>query len=142
MLIRRSNTKGFTLIELMIVVVIVGILTALAVPRFMQVTTKSKQSEAKLILKQVYVNQRTYRQQSLTNSYYQPAGAASNAAPLAFRGIWVEVATPARYTYTIVAAADQFTCTAEGNIDDDAALDTWVIDQSGVMTNTINDVIL
>ncbi|MCK4273212.1 prepilin-type N-terminal cleavage/methylation domain-containing protein, partial [bacterium] len=46
MLRRFHNRRGFTLIELMIVVVIIGILAALAIPRFMQATTKSKQSEA------------------------------------------------------------------------------------------------
>ena len=52
----RFNQKGFTLLELMIVVVILGILAAMAIPRFITVTSKSKQSEAKLILKQIYSN--------------------------------------------------------------------------------------
>ena len=50
----HNRQKGFTLIELMIVVVIIGILAALAIPRFMTATVKSKQSEAKGILKQMY----------------------------------------------------------------------------------------
>jgi type IV pilus assembly protein PilE len=58
----RRQKRGFTLIELMIVVVIIGILAAMAIPRFMKATTKSKQSEAKLILKQIYTMQRAYRQ--------------------------------------------------------------------------------
>ena len=48
-----KRNGGFTLIELMIVVVIIGILATLAIPRFMAVSTKNKQSEAKLILKQI-----------------------------------------------------------------------------------------
>ena len=59
----RKGKKGFPLIELMIVVVIIGILAALAIPRFMRATTKSKQSEAKMILKQIYVMQHAYRQE-------------------------------------------------------------------------------
>ena len=58
----HRDAKGFTLIELMIVVVIIGILAALAIPRFMRSTTKAKQSEAKQILKQIYTMQRAYRQ--------------------------------------------------------------------------------
>jgi len=36
------DSKGLTLIELMIVVVIIGILAAMAIPRFMRATTKAK----------------------------------------------------------------------------------------------------
>lgn len=138
----RSETasRGFTLIELMIVVVIIGILAAMAIPRFMQTTTKTKQSEAKLILKQIYVNERTYFQQVIPSGYFIPAGPASAATPTAFQAIWVDIMPGAAYTYTIVGTATTFTATATANIDDDATIDTWTIDHNGVMTNTINDV--
>lgn len=136
--IKRSNDNGFTLIELMIVVVIIGILAAMAIPRFMEASTKAKQTEVQLIMKQIYVNQRSYRQEA--NSYYQPAGAASTANPNAFSQIWVEIMDPCKYSFTIVANATSFTCTATANIDDDATMDTWTIDENGILTNTVNDV--
>ena len=43
----KTNRKGFTLIELMIVVAIIGILAAVAIPGFMQYIKNSKTSEAK-----------------------------------------------------------------------------------------------
>ena len=44
---KASSQKGFTLVELMIVIVIVGILAAVALPNFLNQTDKAKATEAK-----------------------------------------------------------------------------------------------
>ncbi len=49
-----KNSQGFTLVELMVVVAIIGILSAIAVPNFKKYQAKSKQSEAKIQLAAVY----------------------------------------------------------------------------------------
>ena len=140
----NKSQKGFTLIELMIVVVIIGILAALAIPRFMRATTKAKQSEAKTLLKQIYTMQQTYRQAN--DTYWIHAGAATAANGLTeFAPLGVEVGSTARYTYTIVAVKDAFTVTAEvvaPGLDDDAAPDTWTIDEQGFLQCTSDDSVL
>ncbi len=50
----QTKQGGFTLIELMIVVGIVGILVAVAAPNFSRYQSKARQSEAKLALAAVY----------------------------------------------------------------------------------------
>ncbi len=52
--------KGFTLIELMIVVAIIGILSAIAIPNFIKFQARARQSEPKANLKALFVAQKAY----------------------------------------------------------------------------------
>jgi len=57
----NKKRSGFTVIELMIVVVIVGILVALAYPSYVQYVRKAKRGEAQQLLLNAAINQEIYR---------------------------------------------------------------------------------
>ena len=62
-LIKRKkllNQKGFSLVELMVVVAIIGILAAIAIPNYQKFQRKSQQVEAKTIMSGLYANQITF----------------------------------------------------------------------------------
>ena len=64
----KKLQKGFTLIELMIVVAIIGLLAALAIPNFIRFQARSKQSEVKANLKGLFTAEKSYYQEKDTYS--------------------------------------------------------------------------
>lgn len=181
---KKFSKKGFTLIELMIVVAIIGILAAIAIPNFMKFQAKSKQSEAKGNLKGIFTAQKAYYQEkqrysdSMMAIGFQPErgnrylysmgknlvdrSGESESIKKEDNGFGVD-----KYKYpddqltefvkkgtfemkanasTGVGAmsdvgilqagsAYEFLAGAQGNIDNDTVLDTWVIgSQNGVIS--------
>jgi type IV pilus assembly protein PilA len=96
-------TKGFTLIELMIVVAIIGILAAIAIPNFVKFQCKAKQSEAKTALKAIYTVELAY-----TGEF----GSVLNLVQLTgFGGLDSKTVTGARYyrySITVLGGGDSF----------------------------------
>src|SRR5207248_610697 len=66
--------QGFTLIELMIVVAIIGILAAIAIPNFIKFQARAKQSEAKTNLKAVFTAEKSWYGEHDTYASFGTAG--------------------------------------------------------------------
>lgn len=118
--------KGFTLIELMIVVAIIGILAAIAIPNFLNYQCKAKQSEARSNLAALAVAQEAYFAE---NSTY-----ASTTGLLGF-----VVKGTAIYTLSIDSAdASSFTATATKANMNKGKTDTWIVSDVKSVSNTSN----
>ena len=110
-------------------VVIIGILATLAYPSLEAYLQREKQTEAKVSLSAIYTAQKIY---FATNQTY--------ADTLSKLDVQLESGGSARYAITLTGDSTSFTATAKGNLDDDAVLDIWTIDQNKTLQNTVNDI--
>ena len=141
----RERHNGFTLIEVIIVVVVLGVLVTLLLPRFKQSAAKSKQAEAKQILKQIYKMQQTYHNKY--GVYWDSQGVvAGSTTPDAFAELGVNIGSAARYSYSIAQVTENtFTATAtlaSPGLDGDPTPDVWTIDQNGFLVTVSDDSVL
>lgn len=102
------NKKGFTLIEVMIVVAIIGILSAIAYPSYTEYLNRGYRSEARTALLEA---QQFMERFYAANSRYttDAAGVVSPALPARLQSI---PANSPRYTLSVAAALNSYTLTA------------------------------
>lgn len=102
-LIRRTYTRGFTLIELVIAVAIVAILAAIAMPSYEQTLQRSRRSEAREALSDFAARQEQY---FLDNKSYSTTVSALGRSATTENGYYV-ISVPAAnaLTYTLRATA-------------------------------------
>lgn len=124
---QQTNT-GFSLIELLVVVTIVGILAAVAMPAYNDYVTRSRFTEAaslladyRVKLEQFYQDNRNYGSTAAVCGVANPAGTA-----FAFNCNWGAVGTNQGYT-----------ATATGNAAQGLAGISFTIDQSNTRTTTV-----
>ena len=131
-LIRKSK-KGFTLIELMIVVAIIGILAAIAIPNFLRFQLKSKSSEGKVNIAAIRTAEESYLAEF--GSYVDGTASPTMADPGAQKVTWADNGgfgtlgwSPEGrvfFQYEVNASGSAYTITAQADIDADDTNQRW-----------------
>jgi len=161
--IAQRSQKGFTLIELMIVVGIIGILVAIAAPNFSRYQSKARQSEAKIALAAIYGAEKSFYSEyssyvgSMDAIGYTPegqrrfygvgwtafsgtvtgyAGALTNVSWTPVSNTFVCTAGAPAYAADIGSSSQTFMVSAQGCIRQGVAtLDSWNINDQKVLNN-------
>ena len=144
----KRLSKGFTLIELMIVVAIIGILAAIAIPNFMRFQARARQSEAKTNLKGYFTAAKSrYAEDSTLNcgfcDFKPEKGTiydyrvSNGTAEVSMAGTKKSEGTVSTNVLATVCDSDLglFTANATGNVDGDTFRDGWMINDSNQLCN-------
>ena len=107
---QKHNIKGFTLVELLVVIIIIGILAAIALPNFLSQGAKAKQTDAKQNIGLINRAQSAYR---VENTKF------ANSFDVLATGILSgdTNASTNNYTYDLIGTQDSTTVTARSTSD-------------------------
>lgn len=134
-LILEKKFKAFTLAEILVVLIIIGILVLLALPNLMPLISKAKSTEAQLQLNHVYTLEKTY--------FYMYSKYTNNLEEIGFeQEPLVSDGGTANYKIEIVDFGPNYfkaKAIAVVDFDADGIFNEWEIDQDKNLRETVKD---
>jgi prepilin-type N-terminal cleavage/methylation domain-containing protein len=112
MQLNTSRKSGFTLVEIMIVVAIIGLLAAIAIPNFIKARESSQKNACIANLKQIDGAKNTWALENKKVSSETPATTALYGATLYIRD---EPSCPAAGVYTIGTVSEKPKCNIDAH---------------------------
>ncbi len=132
---KLHSEKGFSLPELLVVLVIIGVLVMIAIPIYNNIATRAKMTEAKIMLNQVHSLQQAYY---LEFDYY-----SDNLQRIGFeQNNLITEGGRARYVIEIeVADHLDYMATATSIVDfnNNGRFNVWKISADGILEQSIAD---
>lgn len=126
---RTSDSKGFTLVELLIALAIVGIIAALAIPMFLNFVKKAKMVEGEVALSEIKrLEEQLFAEKLQFSSNFSTIGYDPSGLKYYTITIQLNGAGPPPFLYQARATA---------NLDNDPDLDVWVLTVDMSMSNTL-----
>lgn len=132
-----QRLKAFTLTEVLVVLVIVGILVLLALPNLMPLITKAKSTEAKVQLEHLHTLEKTF--------FYEKSKYTTDLTSIGF--VQEKLTTEgddgrANYRIEVVEASPNSflaKATAVVDFDGDGTMNVWEIDQDKNLRESVAD---